>query len=301
MRVDGQPISCDLTYSLLGGGAAAQCPNNDCGPRTVTIRYNDGSERNVLARFDVNAYLEGYGYNGSGFIPPGYNYVGGGNFRAGGQTFNQYSPNSGLLTSSQWNAALNEEEPQAQPTPLSGGDLKKFQSERNRLLKLLSFIGDKGKSACRRYLEKLGFDVNKIRESLSQQIPYDAFKSLNDANEDFGHAGISVSEFFDFWKQDGGSFDGGAATGTTGRIYYSPKGIILSVILHETIHATNNGKGERKFYDPTNPRSDPGTGVVSFGAGSAPISDEELQDRFGIAKQSDSRNITTELEKNGCK
>lgn len=73
------------------------------------------------------------------------------------------------------------------------------------------------------------------------------------------------------------------------------------MILHETIHATNKGKGERKFYDPTDPRRDPKTDVVSFGAGSAPISDEELQDRLGITKQSDSTNITTELEKNGCK
>jgi hypothetical protein len=41
--------------------------------------------------------------------------------------------------------------------------------------------------------------------------------------------------------------------------------------------------------------------VVSFGPGSALISDKELQEKLGVALQLDTTNITKELEKNGCK
>jgi hypothetical protein len=188
---------------------------------------------------------------------------------------------------------------QVGPTPLSGDNLSKWESERNRLLRLLGWIGDKGKTECRKFLERIGFDVQKIKDSLANQTPYDAFESKNDANEDFGHYGISVAEFFNFWGKE--KFQGGAATGNTGRIYYSSGGITLAVILHETLHAAFKGKGTRNLYAPENPRADPTTGVVSFGPGSALISDKELQEKLGVALQLDTTNITKELEKNGCK
>jgi YD repeat-containing protein len=43
--VDGMEIGCGFASSLLEGGAAEQCPDNDCGPRSVTVNitYKDGS------------------------------------------------------------------------------------------------------------------------------------------------------------------------------------------------------------------------------------------------------------------
>ena len=145
----------------------------------------------------------------------------------------------------------------------------------------------------------MGFDIGKITANLAQQTPYDAFKSQNDANEDFGQFGISVKQYFDTFAAQGVPFTG-AATGATGRIYYSGTGVKLSVILHEVLHATNKGAGERTLYDPSDPRRDPNTDVVSFGPNSALILDSELQTKLGINVQPDSTNITKELERNGC-
>lgn len=106
--VDGVQTSCAAVEQLLGNGSAVQCPDNQCGIVGVTEVHTDGTTRTVLSQFNPNAYLEGYGFNGTGFVPVGYTYLGSGTFSAGGRTFDQFSANSGLITSSQWQTALNE-------------------------------------------------------------------------------------------------------------------------------------------------------------------------------------------------
>ena len=241
-------------------------------------------------------YNPGGGTNGEVIVDP-----------AGGPYIDETGPDSGptSTTPGSWTTntatiSVNVSWRSIQPTRLTGSDMRTYQKERGRLLKALSLVDGK-KSACREYLESIGLNVNQIRENLLTQIPYHASRSLNDANEDFGHAGITVKQFFDNWAAQGIPFEGGAATGSTGRIYYSSTGVKLSIILHEVIHASHKGSGERTLYDPRNPKADSTTGVVLFGPGSALISDSELQSLMNISKQPDSTNITDELEQNGCK
>jgi hypothetical protein len=43
---DGMMTPCSTVSHLLGGGAASRCPNDDCGPRSVTVQitYTDGQK-----------------------------------------------------------------------------------------------------------------------------------------------------------------------------------------------------------------------------------------------------------------
>jgi hypothetical protein len=36
--LDGMAIECDQAMRMLDSGSAAQCPNNDCGPRSVVYQ-----------------------------------------------------------------------------------------------------------------------------------------------------------------------------------------------------------------------------------------------------------------------
>jgi hypothetical protein len=74
----------------------------------------NGQTSIVLSQFNPNAYLDGMGFNGTGFIPVGYTYLGGGMFNAGGANFHQYSSGSGLVT-------VNQLEAWAITNEISGG------------------------------------------------------------------------------------------------------------------------------------------------------------------------------------
>ena len=132
--------------------------------------------------------------------------------------------------------------------PLSGVLLALFISERNRLLKLLK---DKN-SDCAKFLKKqIGLAGSRIAKTVRGQRPFDAMAStLN-----MGPAGLnpriglfSDTSVPDFFQQSGASAGQAnyarASMGATFRdVYYAPKGIYASSILHESLHT---------FYGPLN-------------------------------------------------
>ncbi|MFN2491622.1 MAG: hypothetical protein ABR501_01900, partial [Pyrinomonadaceae bacterium] len=65
--LDGMSIDCGWAMEMLESGSAVQCPNNDCGPRSVVYQG-----QRTWAFF--NAYGDGY----QGFVPLGARYIGNG-------------------------------------------------------------------------------------------------------------------------------------------------------------------------------------------------------------------------------
>lgn len=100
--LDGMAIECDQAMRMLDHGSAAQCPNNDCGPRSVVYQG-----QRTWAFF--NAYADGY----QGYVPSTARYIGGGNISPvnglrpifGGHGFRHTDTNLGRL-----NGARNNEE-----------------------------------------------------------------------------------------------------------------------------------------------------------------------------------------------
>jgi YD repeat-containing protein len=68
-RVDGIDYPC----SMINGEATVQCPDNDCGPRAMTLTNADGAHKTILSN-PFRAYSDGW----SGFTPAGTTYVGDG-------------------------------------------------------------------------------------------------------------------------------------------------------------------------------------------------------------------------------
>lgn len=109
--LDGMSIDCGFAMQLLDSGAAVQCPNNDCGPRTVTvtITHTNGQREtfNGLTR-PFSAYADGRSGFGLGgmLLPEGFNvrYTGdaakaaAGAFYAGMATGNFGAAVAGSLT-----------------------------------------------------------------------------------------------------------------------------------------------------------------------------------------------------------
>ncbi len=56
--LDGVAIGCSSVQMMMDVGAAAQCPNNDCGPQVFQVRQPDGSVKNVLSS-PFQAYADG--------------------------------------------------------------------------------------------------------------------------------------------------------------------------------------------------------------------------------------------------
>jgi hypothetical protein len=74
--LDGIAIDCGFASQLMNSGAAVQCPNNDCGPRTVTvtITYTSGRQESQSGLTNpFSAYADGRsGFMFGGMlIPPG--------------------------------------------------------------------------------------------------------------------------------------------------------------------------------------------------------------------------------------
>jgi hypothetical protein len=179
---------------------------------------------------------------------------------------------------------------QTQPTPLTGNDLKKWQSERDRLLGLL-FIKNKSKTDCLKFLEaklkKIGFDVNKLIQDLTNQVPYDFEKSTNaDVTSIFNN----TKDFADYLKKTKQPLPDAYTSPNTRNIYYTSTGLKLSIILHESLH--------RLLSDPSNL--------------SLPLLDQTLADEIGAIKKGvkvfdakknpkGSKIISEKLEAAGCK
>ncbi len=47
--LDGMAIRCSQAFRMMANGSAAQCPNNDCGPRTGTYRDIYGKDHHFVA------------------------------------------------------------------------------------------------------------------------------------------------------------------------------------------------------------------------------------------------------------
>ncbi len=48
-NLDGMAVGCSQAFRMMGNGSAAQCPNNDCGPRTGTYRDIYGKDHHFVA------------------------------------------------------------------------------------------------------------------------------------------------------------------------------------------------------------------------------------------------------------
>jgi YD repeat-containing protein len=78
--LDGILTPCRIVSSQMANGAAVQCPNNDCGPRTVTlrIRYLDGGRQTISGlTTGFRAYSDGSSGFGLGGLLLSDNYTGG--------------------------------------------------------------------------------------------------------------------------------------------------------------------------------------------------------------------------------
>lgn len=98
--MDGVPTACGMVMNALRGGAAEQCPNNDCGPRVTNVP----GVGNILTN-PFRAYADGW----SGFTFAGTTYVG-----------------NGVIFNSSWTGAGSEFEPF--PSIEFGGDWSSFAS-----------------------------------------------------------------------------------------------------------------------------------------------------------------------------
>ena len=68
--LDGSPVNCSLARRLLASGLAERCPYNDCGPRTIVYKDEDGKVHEII----TNPFTA-YGDGTSGFIPAGLTYA----------------------------------------------------------------------------------------------------------------------------------------------------------------------------------------------------------------------------------
>jgi len=73
-RVDGMAIDCGWAMQMLESGSAVQCPNNDCGPRTLRAYDANGNFVGRVLSQPFQAFADGH----SGFLPPGARYQGNG-------------------------------------------------------------------------------------------------------------------------------------------------------------------------------------------------------------------------------
>ena|GEM_PF-4665628 len=121
--VDGMLTGCALVNTILSAGAGVQCPENDCGNVRIDKYWASGRVTSEIGVLDANALEQGFGINGTGYVPVGYQFVGanasGPLYLHDGQTINGFDPNSGLITESQarrltqdeahmpWDRALN--------------------------------------------------------------------------------------------------------------------------------------------------------------------------------------------------
>jgi hypothetical protein len=72
--LDGMSIDCSWAMEMLESGAALQCPNDDCGPRTMNAYDANGNLLGRVLSQPFQAFADGY----SGFLPPGARYQGNG-------------------------------------------------------------------------------------------------------------------------------------------------------------------------------------------------------------------------------
>src|SRR3712207_291124 len=119
--VDGMQVGCALTSTIIGSGAGAQCPDNDCTPRGV---YSRSQGRYVgIVLWDPNAAEAGVGISSSngaivrnssnaGWITAGLNFVGNGITGTGLSGSSEFVPLASLLDESGFYYVDRRGEPQ---------------------------------------------------------------------------------------------------------------------------------------------------------------------------------------------
>ncbi len=126
--------------------------------------------------------------------------------------------------------------------------------------------------------------VKRLIESLETQTPYDF---MNSTNPDLNGIFTSMKEMADYYLAHALTLPNAITGWTTGNIYYTHKGLRLSVILHENLH--------KNFTEPSDP--------------SKRISDQTLAEKLGVvpkgsnvfANPRGSELIDDKLEAEGCK
>jgi hypothetical protein len=94
--LDGLPMEC----RFISGESSAQCPNNDCGSPSVWEKHNGRTGRFV--GYALGSSFQAFADGGTGFMPPGAVYDGGGQWHipggdeGGGLRFNHAPQHSGL-------------------------------------------------------------------------------------------------------------------------------------------------------------------------------------------------------------
>src|SRR5438105_1696795 len=88
--LDGIAIDCGWAVQLMDGGSAVQCPNNDCGSRTMNSYDRNGNFLGHVLSQPFQAFADGY----SGFLPPGARYQGSGMWTIAGTADRSSSPPS---------------------------------------------------------------------------------------------------------------------------------------------------------------------------------------------------------------
>ena len=146
-NLDGVEIGCGWVSQLMGIGAAAQCPNNDCGPRSVTYQGQQ-----TWAFF--NAYGDGY----QGYVPSTARYTGNGNISPvnglppvlGGRGFSATDTNLGRLNGARsneevlgrssdvmfLNANFGRQPPKTSPDQFTAKQFEQFKSCLSRMFQV---------------------------------------------------------------------------------------------------------------------------------------------------------------------
>lgn len=239
--IDGMETGCAFAESFRDSGAGEECLDGNCGKQQVTIIKRVNGK--IVDTKTINV-MPG---------DPGWNGHLDGTYRVGSTLGNVDISNSStaanlLQVFDYWGDRSNDYfgKMSAAPqnparVPLSGDNLNQYRNERDRLLKLLR---DKN-SDCAKFLRsQLGLSGSRIARTVSSQRPFDATASTLT----MGAAGLQprnglVSDFAvnDFFQQAGASsgtaVNARASQGATLRdVYYTPAGIVASVILHESLH-----------------------------------------------------------------
>jgi hypothetical protein len=252
--LDGFEHDCGHATQLIENGAAAQCPDNDCGPRhggDSNVHEDPNWRRNRGAR----GGSFNHGFSKSGFAGP---VIGGAGYNSGlkasitatitetvnvpisfdDNTLLVLTLNSLLATSIQERGKL-----------LRGDKLETFKTAQSAALAKFGFrAGAKDPLAeCLNYLKTRGFHfpLNDLVKEIQNMVAYDAFLSTNNAyaeNIIDRDDGSSVSEVF---QRETALIAFSARTGVYFSFRASKAGSLVTTVIHEALHRASKLKDEQ--------------------------------------------------------
>lgn len=265
--VDGQLVGCGLADSLLSGGAASQCPDNECS-RFQTVA-------GVTVYETYRSYSDGY----EGYLGVGIDYVGdgfifnsvwtGGAPEKNGLTDNPYES---LIASfaehgkGEGKGVRKRDKRLSTPSPQNAGKraplpeefANLFDIERNYLLSLLADPD----SDCAKFLKNtFGFNSSRVAKAVKGMRAFYA----DDSKITMGAAGLTpyhdpatgksnpfaqlaVNEYFSMKRRQGEFIEakvGAYSMKTMHDVYFSfSSSFTADEILHEALHIFTGGNDE---------------------------------------------------------